>query len=208
MVYKTIPKSVIERVPLYFNYINKIDNKMCENISSTTISQELGLGEVLVRKDLNIIAGNGKPKIGYQVSDLKSKLITLINNNKIIDIIIVGVGKIGEALVKYQGFEEKGFHIKQIFDCDKNKIGKKISDYQVNSIDNLSFYCKQHNIQMAIISVNSDNAQEVCDNLISSGVKGILNFTNTLLVTSNNVSVRNVDIASQLMMLSLEINNK
>lgn len=208
MVYKTIPKSVIERVPLYFNYINKIDNKRCENISSTTISQELGLGEVLVRKDLNIIAGNGKPKIGYQLSDLKSKLITLINNNKIIDIIIVGVGKIGEALVKYQGFEEKGFHIKQIFDCDKNKIGKKISDYQVNSIDNLSSYCKQHNIQMAIISVNSDNAQEVCDNLISSGVKGILNFTNTLLVTSNNVSVRNVDIASQLMMLSLEINNK
>ncbi len=208
MVYKTIPKSVMERIPLYINYLKKQDDDAIDTISATIISQELGLGEVMVRKDLNLIAGNGKPKIGYKVKDLKNRIENLINNNKVIDVIIVGVGKIGEALVRYKGFEAHGFHIKQIFDNDVIKVGTMIENYQINSMNNLESYCQENNISMAIIAVNSESAQLVSNRLVQCGVKGILNFTNTFLVTPDNIIVRNIDIASQLMILSLEINNK
>ena len=96
MIYKTIPKSVIERIPIYLNYLNKIDEDGL--ISSTTIAQQLGLGEVQVRKDLNLISGKGKPKVGYQVSNLKSDLNKLIFDDKLINVVIIGAGKIGSAL--------------------------------------------------------------------------------------------------------------
>ena len=130
MIYKTIPKSVIERIPIYLNYLNKIDEDGL--ISSTTIAQQLGLGEVQVRKDLNLITGKGKPKVGYQVSNLKSDLNKLIFDDKLINVVIIGAGKIGSALAKYHGFNENSFKIVGIFDNSPEKIGRTINEY-VNS---------------------------------------------------------------------------
>lgn len=207
MVYKTIPKTVIERVPLYINYLKNIDCNKVKTISATIISQELGLGEVLVRKDLNMIAGIGKPKIGYYVSDLREKLRSLISTEKKKTVIIVGIGKIGEALARYKGFGLNGFDIIQLFDSDVGKIGRVINQQKVNDISNLESYCQNHQVDMAVLSVDSEHAQDVCNRLSNCGIKGILNFTNVLLITPNQIIVRNVDIVSQLMILALEINN-
>lgn len=207
MVYKTIPKTVIERVPLYINFLKNIDTNKIKTISATTISQELGLGEVLVRKDLNMIAGIGKPKIGYYVNDLRDKLKSLISNEQMKSVIIIGIGKIGEALARYKGFELNGFEIIQLFDSDVGKIGSVINKQKINDISKLETYCQNHQVDMAILSVDSEHAQDVCNRLSNCGIKGILNFTNVLLNTPNQIIIRNVDIVSQLMILALEINN-
>lgn len=204
---KKMPKSVIERIPLYLNYLEKIKSQNIKVVSSKIIAEDLGLGEVQVRKDLNLISGNGKPKIGHQIDELIKDIEKLIFKEKKLNVIVIGAGKIGEALVRYKGFDQHGFNILGLFDNDITKIGKKIDDIEINSIDELKTFCDKNIIDIGIITVPSSTAQEVCDKLIESKVKGILNFTNQKLNTNNLAIVRNVDITSFLIMLAIEINN-
>ena len=97
MCNRKIPKSVIERIPLYINYLDNLISQNINMTSSTIMAQDLGLGEVQVRKDLNLISGNGKPKIGYYVQDLRKDFEALVRNKDYTNIIIIGAGKIGEA---------------------------------------------------------------------------------------------------------------
>lgn len=204
---KKMPKSVIERIPLYLNYLEKINSQNIKVVSSKIIAEDLGLGEVQVRKDLNLISGNGKPKIGHQTDELIKDIEKLIFKEKKLNVIVIGAGKIGEALVRYKGFDQHGFNILGVFDNDTTKIDKKIDDIKINSINELQTFCNNNIIDIGIITVPSNFAQEVCDKLIENKVKGILNFTNQKLNTNNLVAVRNVDITSLLTMLAIEINN-
>lgn len=204
---KFIPKVIIERVPLYLNYLDKLIEKNVEMISSKTISVDLGLGEVQVRKDLNIISGNGKPKVGYKTIDLRKDLESLIRDNEKTNVVIVGAGKIGEALANYTGFEKNGFNILAAFDKDENKIGKIISNKAVLSINNLKEYCMKNSVEIIMLAVPSSEAQNVCNIIKESNVKGILNFTKKRLDVNEDICVRNVDMASLLIMLAVEINN-
>ncbi len=201
---KNIPKSVIERIPLYANYLKCLEKKQIEMISSTKLAMDLGLGEVQVRKDLNLIAGNGKPKIGYYVTDLKTKIDTLIGQSGTNDVVIIGAGKIGKALAMYDGFEENRFSIVGLFDNDESLIGKSINNHPILSIDELTNFSK---VKIAILAVPADVAQSVCDQVTAVGIKGILNFTNQKLIVNDDVKVRNIDIAASLAILSIEINN-
>lgn len=207
MMEKKIPKSVVERIPLYLTYLKKIESQNVKLVSSKSIAKELGLGEIQVRKDLNLISANGKPKIGHQTLELIHDIENLIFKHNCINVIIIGAGKIGEALVKYQGFETNGFKVLAIFDNDVKKIGKKIGDLTVSKIDDLKKWCETYLIDIGIITVPSDNAQEICEKLLECKIKGILNFTNQKLNTKKLAYVLNVDITSFLTMLAIEINN-
>lgn len=201
---KNIPKSVIERIPLYLNYLNYLVKKQIEMISSTRLAMDLGLGEVQVRKDLNLIAGNGKPKIGYQVVDLKNKIELLISQYGTNDVIIIGAGKIGKALAMYDGFEENNFRIVGLFDSDPSLIGKSINNHPILSLDELKKFSQ---VKIAILAVPADVAQSICNQVVAVGIKGILNFTNQKLIVNDNIKIRNIDIAALLTILSIEINN-
>lgn len=201
---KNIPKSVIERIPLYLNYLNYLVKKQTEMISSTRLAMDLGLGEVQVRKDLNLIAGNGKPKIGYYVIDLKTKIERLISQYDTNDVIIIGAGKIGKALAMYDGFEENNFSIVGLFDSDPSLIGKSINNHPILSLDELK---KFSHVKIAILAVPAEVAQSICDQLVAVGIKGILNFTNQKLIVNDDIKIRNIDIAALLTILSIEINN-
>lgn len=204
---KIIPKAVIERVPLYLDYLDKLIDNDNEMVSSKMISQDLGLGEVQVRKDLNIISGKGKPKIGYIASDLRNDLESLIRNEEKTNVVIIGAGKIGEALANYNGFKKYGFNIIAVFDNDLNKIGKKISDKAILSIDMLKVFCLENDVEIVMLAVPSKETKNVCDILKESRIKGILNFTKSKIDIQENICVRNVDMASLLIMLAVEINN-
>lgn len=203
---KKIPKAVIERIPLYLNCLDKLNSDNTENTSSKQIADEIGLGEVQVRKDLNLISGNGKPKIGYKVVDLQSDLQKTIRNSEKTNFIIVGCGKIGEALANYKGFSKHDFALLGLFDNNISKIGKKILELEILSEEKLSEFCNHNHIDIGIIAVPCESAQKVCDDLVASGVKGILNFTNAKLNVKENISIRNVDIVSLLTMIAIEIN--
>lgn len=204
---KKIPKSVIERIPLYADYLNKLIKNNIEMISSTTISQEIGLGEVQVRKDLNLISGNGKPKVGYQISELKSDIEKIIHQNKFTNVIIIGAGKIGCALANFEGFKKDNFNLIGIFDNDLKKIGQNVSGLIVKNIDELSLFCKENQVSLAILSVPSFSVKDVSLKLEETNIKGVLNFSNAKVENNNRMCVKNVDIVSLLMMLAVEINN-
>lgn len=204
---KKMPKSVIERIPLYLTYLKKIESQNVKLVSSKSIAEELELGEIQVRKDLNLISGNGKPKLGHNTIELINDIEQLIFKNKQINVVIIGAGKIGEALAKYQGFEQNGFKVVAIFDNDINKIGKSIGDLRVSKIDDLNTWLSAYQADIGIITVPSNYAQEICDRLLECKIKGILNFTNQKLNTKNLAYVHNVDITSFLTMLAIEINN-
>ncbi len=207
MCSKKISKSVIERIPLYLNYLEKVNEENILMISSKTISDNLGLGEVQVRKDLNLISGNGKPKIGYVLKDLKQDLEQLIRSEQYTNIIIIGAGNIGEALARNFQYEKPQFRLIGIFDNDSHKINSCISNIIIQDINTLASFCEHHRIDIAIICVPGDNAQDVCDIVVKNNIKGILNFTNTYLNVNKNINIRNVDITSLLTMIAIEINN-
>lgn len=200
MVKKTITKSVIERIPVYLNYLNKLDESGL--ISATILAKKLGMGEVQVRKDLNKISGSGKPKIGYKVIDLKNDIKKLMNQKENTNVIIIGAGKIGMALYNYIGFQKNHFNIVGIFDNNPTKINN-----DVISINNLEEFCKTKKIDIAIIAVSSENAQSICDEIAKVGIKGILNFTDQKLNIPDDIKLRNVDIVAELIALAVEINN-
>lgn len=200
MVKKTITKSVIERIPIYLNYLNKLDESGL--ISATILAKKLGMGEVQVRKDLNKISGSGKPKIGYKVIDLKNDIKKLMNQKENTNVIIIGAGKIGMALYNYIGFQKNHFNIVGIFDNNPTKINN-----DVISINNLEEFCKTKKIDIAIIAVSSENAQSICDEIAKVGIKGILNFTDQKLNIPDDIKLRNVDIVAELIALAVEINN-
>lgn len=201
MVREEINKSIIDRIPRYLNYLNKLDENGL--ISATILAKKLNLGEVQVRKDLNKISGNGKPKIGYKVLDLKNDIKNLINQNLDTNVIIIGAGKIGKALYNYPGFLQNHFKIVGIFDNDSQKI----SD-DVKSIDTLETFLKTTKVDLGIICVSAENAQMVSEQLISLGIRGILNFTDQKVNVPDDVKLRNVDIVGQLIALAIETNNK
>lgn len=200
MVKKTITKSVIERIPIYLNYLNKIDESGL--ISATILAKKLGLGEVQVRKDLNKISGSGKPKIGYKVIDLKNDIKKLMNQEENTNVIIIGAGKIGMALYNYIGFQKNHFSIVGIFDNNPTKINNNVM-----SINNLEEFCKTKKVDLAILTVSSENAQIICDEISKIGIKGILNFTDQKLNIPDDIKLRNVDIVAELIALAIEINN-
>ena len=202
---KKISKSIIERIPLYYNYLDSFKND--DMISSRNVAMELGLGEVQVRKDLNLISGNGKPKVGYQISELKSDIEKIIHQNKFTNVIIIGAGKIGCALANFEGFKKDNFNLIGIFDNDLKKIGQNVSGLIVKNIDELSLFCKENQVSLAILSVPSFSVKDVSLKLEETNIKGVLNFSNAKVENNNRMCVKNVDIVSLLMMLAVEINN-
>ena len=202
-----IPKYIIERVPTYLTYLDKLVKENILNTSSRMISNDLNLGEVQVRKDLNIISGKGKPKIGYNVIELKEDILKLVRIKDKTKIIIIGAGNIGNALANYKGFDESGFEVIGLFDYNKNIVGTKYCHGNVLDINELESFCVNNDVDIGVIATPSLVAQEICDRLVSNNVLGILNFTNTKLEINENVKIRNVDIASILTMLTLELNN-
>ena len=202
---KKISKSIIERIPLYYNYLDSFKND--DMISSRKVAMELGLGEVQVRKDLNLISGNGKPKVGYQISELKSDIEKIIHQNKFTNVIIIGAGKIGCALANFEGFKKDNFNLIGIFDNDLKKIGQNVSGLIVKNIDELSLFCKENQVSLAILSVPSFSVKDVSLKLEETNIKGVLNFSNAKVENNNRMCVKNVDIVSLLMMLAVENNN-
>lgn len=196
---KNIPRSVKKRLPIYLHYLNNINHEI-KYISSTKIANDLKLGEVLVRKDLALISGKGKPKIGYLTNDLKLRLEEVLNTNQIKNAIIIGAGKLGQALQFYEGFAEIGIKIICSFDNDINKIDH-LHIYHINELEKI---CQENDVEIGIVTVNDLHSQEIVNLLIKNNIKKIWNFSNIQLNVPNNVTVKNENLAASLAVLSLK----
>jgi redox-sensing transcriptional repressor len=203
-----ISKRALQRLPMYLRYLKSLPKDGASNISATTIAQALELNDVQVRKDLALISGGGRPKIGYILVDLVQDIEQFLGYGDISSAVLVGAGNLGRALLSYKGFAEYGFDIVAAFDTDESVIGTTVSGKQILSCDKLLGLCDRMKIRIGIITVPDSEAQAVCDRLVEGGVLAILNFAHIRLKTPDNVLVKNENLASSLAVLSKHLSEQ
>ena len=197
MAHNSIPKATLGRIPLYIQYLKEMSAVSESTISAPKIAHALMLGEVQVRKDLALISGAGKPRIGYERHRLIQDLERHLGYEELTNAVLIGAGKLGRALLDYDGFEEFGIRILAGFDCNDQAI--KISNNKsVLSIKTIESYCEENNVKIGIITVGQGSAQEVCDKLVSCGVKAIWNFAPCSLSVPDHVILKQEKLALSL----------
>ena len=196
-----IPVTSLQRLPIYLNYL-KSHGGEGSNISSGAIARALGMGEVLVRKDLAYTAAQGRTRIGYSREELISALEEYLGCNDKKSAVIFGAGELGSALLSYGGFKNYGIELVAAFDNDPKKIGTFIADKPILDAQNAAEGIKNLGARLAVICVPSSVAQEVADTLVGCGVRAILNFAPVLLKVPQGFTVRNIDVAANLAVLS------
>lgn len=197
-----VSRATLRRLPMYLHYLKSIDDISTENISATSIAKALGFGEVQVRKDLAAVSGAGKPRTGYIITDLIKHLEMYLGYDNINHAVIVGAGKLGMALLDYNGFSEYGLMISAAFDADKSKVGVTKSGKEILYIDDFKDYCTRNEIKIGIITVPAQQAQSVCNLMIENNISAIWNFAPSHIKTPDNVIVYNENMALSLAMLS------
>ncbi|AZR74222.1 redox-sensing transcriptional repressor Rex [Anoxybacter fermentans] len=190
-----IPRTTIERLPLYYRCLAKLDKMDIEVISSKELGERIGVPSTQVRKDLSYYGEFGRRGVGYEVKLLLKNLERILGLNNHWPIVLVGAGNLGRALVNYEGFRKLGLEIKAVLDTDLNKIGNSISGITVQSIKNLKEVVEKYNIKMGIIAVPAASAQQVADQLVSVGIKAIWNFAPTRIIVPEDVKVKNEDLS-------------
>ena len=202
-----IPKPTLGRIPVYIQYLKDLPDDGVTTISATKIARGLSLGEVQVRKDLALISGQGKPKIGYERIKLMHDLEYHLGYENLTNAVLVGAGKIGRALLDYDGFEEFGIRILAGFDCNDTVL--EISNNKsVLPIKEIKKYCADHDVRIGIITVGQGSAQEVCDRLIACGIKAIWNFAPCTLTVPDDVILKQENLALSLAHLNSQLKIK
>jgi len=206
--YSPISIQTLKRLPLYLNYLKSLDKDKIKNISSPAISKALNLNEVQVRKDLASIKSGGKPKTGYLLEKLISDLEEYLGYGNINEAVLVGVGHLGRSLLEYRGFENYGMNILVGFDIDDSVIGTEINGKCIFPVSKLKDLCQRLRINIGIITVTEDSAQEICNLLVEAGIQAIWNFTPVQLIVPDHVIVQNENFASSLAILSKHLKKK
>lgn len=204
MEQKKISKSVLKRLPVYLNYLKNMPDGSPAHISATALAGALGMGEVQVRKDLAMVSDGGRPKIGYLRESLIDDIEQFLGYDNTTDAVLIGAGKLGQALMGYKGFEEYGLNILAAFDRTP-KMERTEEGQPVYDIKKLEHFCRSHKVLMGIITVPSESAQAVCDQLIACGIKAIWNFAPLHLDVPDNILVQNENMATSLAVLSVHL---
>jgi len=198
----SIPKATLGRLPQYLEYLRSLP-EIRRTISATAIAKALSLGDVQVRKDLASVCGAGKPKIGYETDKLISDIESHLGYKRLTNAVLVGAGKLGRALLDYDGFEDFGVKIVAGFDRNETVLTKGTKD--ILPIRDIEVYCREHDVKLGIITVGQGSAQDVCDKLVESGIKAIWNFAPVTLKVPNGVLLKQENLALSLAYLNNQI---
>lgn len=200
-----IPNPAVRRLSLYLRQLEAFHRKDRRTISSKQLGESLGLTDAQVRKDLAYFGQFGHPGIGYRVEDLIAQVRRILGTDKTWNCLLVGAGNLGRALLAYKGFEKKGFRVAAVFDADPNKIGKKQGAFVIQPLTELDTTIQRLSIRLALIAVPADHAQDVADQLVAAGVRGVLNFAPCSISVPQEIALASVDLAVQLEQLSFQV---
>ena len=190
---ENIPDIVIGRLPLYLRALTRLQQEGRDVTSSHELGRRLGISSAQIRKDLSHFGGFGKQGTGYQIEFLVAKLRQVMQVDRTWNVVVVGAGNLGSAISHYQGFMERGFRIMWLFDADPGKVGQQIGGFQVRPIGELGETVTQENVQIAMIAVPAEHAQEVADLVVAAGVRAILNYAPINLNVPEGVMVQYID---------------
>ena len=201
---KKISKSVLKRLPGYLSYLKSIPESAPPHISATALANALGMGEVQVRKDLAMVSDGGRPKIGYLREGLIDDIEQFLGYDNTTDAVLIGAGKLGQALMAYKGFDDYGLNILAAFDA-RPKMERTDEGKPVYDISKLEQFCRSHKVLMGIITVPAESAQQVADQLVACGIKAIWNFAPTHLDVPGNILIQSENMATSLAVLSVHL---
>ena len=204
---KRIPDEAVQRLPIYLRGLLSLSEQGHKNISSKSLADFLGVNHWQIRKDLSYFGGFGTPGIGYNTEKLRRQIRKILKLNVVHKTALVGVGSLGSAVLRYPGFGMFGFNIVAAFDSDPKKIGRKVGNIVVENVSNLKTL-QQRKIEIGIITVPCEAAQETFNKLIAAGVKGILSFSPCYKTGRKKVKVITIDIAMDLACLPYYITTR
>jgi len=193
----------IKRLPYYLKYLKELDAKDVKYVPASSIADSLSIYEVQVRKDLAAVSKQpGKPRVGFTVSTLIEDIEHFLGYDHVNTAVLVGAGHLGQALMSYGEFAHYGLKITAAFDISDDLIGHCIHGIKVLPLSELKNVCQNQNIDLGIITTPVSCAQEVCNQLVACGVKGIWNFAHVYLHVPKGVLVQNEDMAVSFALLS------
>ena len=202
---ESIPNPAVRRLSLYLRQLEGYARTGRRTISSKQLCESLHLTDAQIRKDLAYFGQFGHPGIGYKVEELILEVRKILGTDKTWGVILVGAGNIGRAMAGYRGFDRKGFKIVAVFDNDPAKLGRKLGGFTIQPLTEMAEAVQKHSVRLAIIAVPADCAQDIADQLISAGVRGLLNFAPVSLTVPQNVALNTVDMAVQLEQLAFQV---
>jgi len=195
-----VPDATVQRLSIYLRALRKLEENRI--FSSLELAELVGTSDAQVRKDLAYFGEFGVPGQGYQVKKLRREIARILGLDRTWKIALVGVGKLGAALLAYPGLRKSGFLIKAVFDNDPAKIGKVRQGLRIQSPEAIPRVLSREGIKIGIITTPAEAAQEVANKLIQGGIKGILNFAPIRIVHPPGLKLKNVDLSTDLETLS------
>ena len=193
----SIPRATLGRIPGYLNFLRELDPDQVPHISATAISKALALGEVQVRKDLALVSGAGRPRLGYETEVLIGQLEHCLGGNQHTLAVLVGAGRLGRALLQYDEFERFGVKIAAAFDSNDQVLGID-SKTEILPMRQFDDFCKERQVSMGIITVGEGSAQAVCDRMVAGGITAIWNFAPCKLQVPAGVLLQSENLALSL----------
>ena len=191
------------RLSVYLRCLTFLELAHQKTVSSHELAKRFHLNSAQIRKDLACFGEFGTRGVGYDVSRLRDTLVRTLGIDRRRNVVIAGAGNLGMALADYRGFNENGFHIVGLLDIDQEKIGRSSrSGIPVTGFHDLAQMVQQRGVDIGIIAVNPDAAQEVYDSFVKSGITAVLNFAPVQIQAQDGVKVKSVDLRINLESLS------
>lgn len=208
---RKISDSVIRRLPRYYRFLGELLAEGTEKISSSELSQRMKLTASQIRQDLNCFGGFGQQGYGYNVSELRSEIESIIGINKQLGAILVGAGNLGRAIALHLDFEKSGCRLMKVFDSNPQLTGARLGNTEISHTADLEKFCGEHLPKIAILCIPKESVKELCDRLIGLGIRSFWNFSHydlNLEYEDEDIVVENVHLGDSLVTLTYRTNNK
>jgi redox-sensing transcriptional repressor len=197
-----IPEATVARLPVYLRALTALAERHVTTASSEDLATAAGVNSAKLRKDLSYLGTYGTRGVGYDVEYLRYQIAREIGLTQDWSVVIIGIGNLGHALANYSGFASRGFTIAALLDSDQNRVGEKVGDLEISSLDELERIVVRDGVSIGVVATPAAAAQEVADRLVAAGVTSILNFAPTVLTVPADVDVRKVDLSIELQILA------
>jgi redox-sensing transcriptional repressor len=199
---RRIPEATVARLPLYYRALLEAADQDVGTVSSERLAELAGVNAAKVRKDLSYLGSYGTRGVGYEVEFLVDRITAELGLTADWPVAIVGLGNLGQALANYRGFGARGFRVVALFDADPAKVGQRVGELTIDALDDIPSVARERGVAIGIIATPAHAAQEVADRLVDAGVSSILNFAPAVVNAPSGVSLRKVDLAIELQILS------
>lgn len=205
MTTEIVPDVIVSRLPVYLRALQRMSFSGQTNTSSQELGEKVGISAAQIRKDLSQFGEFGKQGTGYSIPFLMERLNKILKVDRVWEVIVVGMGEIGHAVARYQGFDNRGFHVTMCFDSDPSKIGTQVNDFVIRDAKNMVEDIRNANIKLAMLCVPAPVAQDVADKLVEAGIRGILNYAPLRLIVPKDIKVQHIDPAIYLQRMTYYI---